>query len=327
MRWNSGDLRPSRPRPIHRRGRGVDMRLRSYAKVNLALSVGPAIPAGQADAGYHPIASWMHAIDLCDEIEIDLLDERASDGSIYTRSWANGSPCEWPEDADLGVRAHRLIERELNRAVPIRYAIRKRIPAGGGLGGGSSNAACVLVGLNSLLGKPIPHARLVELSRSLGSDVAFFLDDARTGTDYPPRPAIVEGLGDRIERLSPVTGNLVLILPPFGCETRAVYKAYDQSPRALREQQVRSLLRSVSGSLGLGWEPLNDLYEPACRVRPELGEIVREVDLFCGRRVHMSGSGSTLFVPMSDGSDANALVERLRSVAGGSLRVMRVALV
>lgn len=307
------------------------MRLRSYAKVNLALSVGPAIPAGQANAGYHPIASWVHAIDLCDEVEIESQGVQAGRGlsgnaSTYARLWSNGSRCEWPEDSDLGVRAHRLIERELSRPVPIRYAIRKRIPAGGGLGGGSSNAACVLDGLNHLLGGPIRHERLVELSRLLGSDVAFFLDTAHLGVDQPPRPAIVEELGDRIERVPPASGCLVLILPTFGCETRAVYKEYDASPRALREREVREIARRSENGL-VSWEPLNDLFEPACRVQPELARRADSIERASGQRVHMSGSGSTLFLPMRDAGAASSLVERLHSAIGDTARVMRVALV
>ncbi len=300
------------------------MRLRSYAKVNLALSVGPPIPAGQANAGYHPIASWMHAIDLFDEIEFEVIG--ADKVSSYTRLWANGTPCEWPEDADLAVRAHRLFEQEIGRAIPIYYEITKRIPAGGGLGGGSSNAATVLVALNAITARCVPYSRLVELSRELGSDVAFFLDGAIASTVAPPRPAFVSGLGDRIERTPRREGCLVLILPNFGCQTREVYKAYDQSPRPLREREVRELAQSAAASLGM-WEPMNDLYQPACRVRPELAELARTIEQASGQRVHMSGSGSTLFVPSIDKEAAAPLVDRVQHALGTRARVVPVRLV
>lgn len=288
------------------------MKITSYAKVNLALAVGPAIPANQPQAGYHPICSWMHAIDLFDEIEIE--GRREGEASIYTRRWHDGRPCEWAEDADLAVRAHRRFEREVGRAVPIRLAVIKRIPAGGGLGGGSSNAASVLLALNAMLGAPVPHARLVELGLSLGSDVGFFLDEAcvqRAGDGIglapppPPRPALVEGLGERITRLARTRGEITLIVPPFGCETRAVYRAFDAlGTGPMRDGKVREVVAIAASGVPLDSLALvNDLLEPAMRVEPRLREVYNATGNAVGRSVMMSGSGSTLFVPSSERVD------------------------
>lgn len=281
------------------------MKIRSHAKVNLALAVGPAIGPGQPKAGYHPICSWMHAIDLFDEIEIE--PKPPDEATSCERRWHDGRPCEWPEEADLTVRAHRLFEREVGRPIPIDLTITKRIPAGGGLGGGSSNAASVLLALNAMMGGPIAHARLVELGLSLGSDVAFFLDEAcvrgegRAVELCPPRPALVEGLGERITRLPRLASPVTLIVPPFGCETRAVYQAFDAlMPGPMRDDAVRSLIRRSAAGEALRSLPLmNDLLEPAMRVEPRLRVVHERFERAIrlgGTGVHMSGSGSTLFV-------------------------------
>src|SRR6185295_18407432 len=119
--------------------------------VNLALSVGPPLPAGDPRAGMHPIASWMHAIDLCDEVWITRLVTGASRLDI---AWADDaprpSPIDWPSEKDLAFRAHRLLEGDTGRALPAAIRIAKRIPVGGGLGGGSSDAAATLLALNDL---------------------------------------------------------------------------------------------------------------------------------------------------------------------------------
>jgi 4-diphosphocytidyl-2-C-methyl-D-erythritol kinase len=315
-------------------------RFTSHAKVNLALAVGPAIASGQPQAGYHTICSWMHAIDLADELEIALDIEwlgrgqiRNGEATTYTRHWDDGRACEWPEDADLAVRAHRLIERELARPVPVRLHITKRIPAGGGLGGGSSNAASVLMALNAMLGSPVAHARLLELGLSLGSDVGFFLDEAcvRGVGDKielgPTRPALVEGLGERITRLARTRGEIMLIVPPFGCETRSVYRAFDAlMPGPMRDDKVREAVAKAEGGESIGSLVLgNDLMEPAMRVEPRLREVYNAVKISLGRPVMMSGSGSTLWVVGGDfgSGGAGATMRRIQAEA----RVLRVHLV
>lgn len=271
---------------------------RAHAKLNLALSVGPP-----DSGGMHPIASWMAAIDLADDVKLEKAGDAAA--SRYEIRWAPDAPrasaVDWPLDRDLGVRAHRLLEREAGRVLPIRMALHKRIPVGGGLGGGSSDAAAVLMGVNDLFGLGLSVGRLAELSRELGSDVAFFLDEA--AGDGPPRPAIVTGLGDRVERMERIAGEVVLILPPFGCPTGPVYRAYDEmGARALREGEVRSLAAEAGKEGRAPWGALfNDLAAPAAEAVPSFGRLLRELRARADAvPVHVSGSGSTLFAPAGD---------------------------
>ena len=262
----------------------------AWAKVNLALSVGPA-----NDSGMHPICSWMACVDLCDRIRISRLSD--GDPSVFDLGWEDGSPVGWDAADDLIVRAHTLMERECGRALPVRIELLKTIPDGGGLGGGSSNAGAVMLALDERFGLGLGLERLRKLSAHLGSDVAFFIDD-----QSPPRAAIVSGLGDRIERVGPVSGEVTLVCPPFGCPTGAVYLAYDEAPGELRERDVRDMALLTPDPERM----FNDLAPPAERVEPRLADLRSFLQGVLGHSVHVSGSGSTLLVIGPEGASERA---------------------
>lgn len=286
------------PSPDH--GPHGPIHLPAHAKLNLALSVG----APEGPKGYHPIASWLVAIDLKDDVELRPLPEGTP--SRHEVSWAPGAPrpgaIDWPIEKDLGVRAHRLLERRAGRELPLAMSVRKRIPAGGGLGGGSADAAAVLLGVNMLFELGLSMEELAGLSAELGSDVAFFVDE------MPPRPALVTGLGETVDRLPPIPGGgaALLIVPPFGCPTGPVYGAFDRglasrsgSAKA-NAHRVRGLIAVAALGGGIdGRELFNDLEGPACEVEPRLGEALRELRAAMGESapVLLTGSGSTMFIP------------------------------
>lgn len=274
---------------------GLTMSLTAHAKVNLALAVGPPVPAGEPDAGMHPIASWMHAIELGDEIEIGLADADVFDITWHHADDPHGRAVEWSIDDDLGVRAVcAMRERGLLREHGVSLRVRKHVPAGGGLGGGSGDAGAVLGALAALVeragGTRIDEADLHEIAASLGSDVAFFVD--RGAPAGRPRPALVGGLGGVDARLARRDLPITLVFPPFGCPTGAVYRAYDDAPRGLDAGRVRA---------AAGADPIdqallfNDLQAPACAVEPRLAEVVGLLDDL-GCRSMVSGSGSTVMV-------------------------------
>lgn len=298
---------------------------RAYAKLNLALTV------GGPDAGWHmhPIASWMHSIDLFDDVEVELrrgeprgASRRPAPGSrdALVLDWAPEAPVmgelDWGPDQDLGVKALRVLEAHVGEPLPVKLRIAKRIPLGGGLGGGSSDAAAVMRAANELFGLGLALPELARLSRAVGSDVAFFLDE-----ETPPRPALVTGFGQFIERKERAKAEVVLIVPPFGCNTRDVYMAFDRRAQArLRYDEVSALAASSTVD---GERLFNDLAAAAERVRPELTGLRSRLAAAVDEPVHLTGSGSTLFVMTEDPVDA---AKRL-SLASPESAVVRTRLI
>ena len=158
----------------------------AYAKLNLALSVGPPVPP----RGYHPIASWFVCIGLSDTLRLTRLQPGSP--SRHTIRWAPGAPrptpIDWPVERDLAVRAHRLLEHHTGRPLPVDMTVDKRIPVGAGLGGGSSDAAAALRALNTLFSLGLPADQLRALASHLGSDIPFFIDEDPDPPPPPPPP-------------------------------------------------------------------------------------------------------------------------------------------
>jgi 4-diphosphocytidyl-2-C-methyl-D-erythritol kinase len=270
----------------------------------------------------HPIASWFHAIDLADRVTVTRV---APERSRLEIQWADDAPrpgrLDWRVTDDLARRAVDLVLETARRehdAGPVgaHVAIDKRIPLGAGLGGGSSDAGAAMLAINAQLDAPLSHETLVELSTHIGSDVAYFLSRPDRPESEPPPPALVRNLGDDITPLAPVGGTLVLLIPDFACSTGAVYRAFDEAHRstihALREEDVRALIRAPLESARL----FNDLTLAAERAEPRLAELraVLLATLGSSRPVHVTGSGSAMFV-LCDEGEAPELTARIESAA------------
>lgn len=293
------------------------------AKLNLALAVAPPLgPAAGPKRGYHPICSWFAAIGLADDLTLEALPVGTE--SRYAITWApdapRPSPIDWPIDQDLAVRAHRLVEQHARRALPVAMTLRKRTPVGGGLGGGSSDAAGMIRGLDALfaLGLSAPHQHA--LAATLGSDIAFFLDHAAS-IDAPPRPALVTGLGEELRRLERVPAWAVLIIPAFGCPTGPVYKAFDADfPPRFRQDEVFALVESAIARGRIDSRALfNDLARPAEAVAPALAGLRRDAALAAAAPLHVTGSGSTLFALADSPATAADLAARLAPLPAATI--------
>jgi 4-diphosphocytidyl-2-C-methyl-D-erythritol kinase len=260
----------------------------------------------------------MHAIDLADDVEMRALEH--GEASRHRIAWAADEhsperPVEWPLDTDLAVRAHRALETLHARALPAHVRVRKRIPAGGGLGGGSADAAAVLLGLDALFGLRTPEHDLVRTAMSLGSDVAFFVDRESFAAGLPPRPAVVSGFGERIARRVRTPGALVLAIPGVPCPTGAVYAAYDRAPSALDVPRVLAAAEEAAGAGGV--VPgllLNDLTRAAEAVAPEVARVRTALAGALGRLAFVTGSGSTVFACCGGRESAEELAERAAEV-------------
>ena len=202
---------------------------------------------------------------------------------------------------DLSVRAHLALEQHVGRRLPVRMKLEKRIPAGGGLGGGSSDAAAMLHAVNALFELGLADDVLLGIAAGLGSDVPFFVGGGS---------ALVHGFGEQVEPLDRLAElHAVLVLPDSVCPTGQVYGAFDELDRvtASRAGDVEVLARS--GAALRSDSVFNDLAAAAIRVAPGLGDYLQQLGDIAQRPAHVAGSGSSLFVLCDDPLHAEQLAE------------------
>lgn len=287
------------------------------AKLNLTLAVGSA----RSD-GYHPIASVMTALDFVDRLTIEPMPVSASAAnvsSVFERGWADDAPrphpIDWSIESDLLFKAHAAVQARVDRSLPIRATLHKRIPAESGLGGGSGNAAGMLAGLRWLFDLPISDEDLLAIAKPLGADVCFAVW-ALLGQPT----AIVTGIGERIEPLAHRTAlHGVLVFPDGGCPTSKVYRAFDERFDMNRSESDLAALADAWRREPTRPEPMNDLTQAAISICPPLARAMQQLSerqLF----IHLTGSGSAVFTFCEDASKARATAEQIQS-AGLSCRV------
>ncbi|UCD74251.1 MAG: 4-(cytidine 5'-diphospho)-2-C-methyl-D-erythritol kinase [Phycisphaerales bacterium] len=269
------------------------------AKLNLALSVGRP-----DENGMHPVCSWMVTVNLFDELEVKRLE--ADYFSRYAVIWhaeaKRRSEINWPITSDLAVRAHLALEDRVRRRLPLQMKLEKRIPVGGGLGGGSSNAAAMLIAVNELFELGLSVEELAEIGEGLGADVPFLVCGGS---------AIVEGLGERLQHHDECPDlHAVLVFPDALCPTGEVYSAFDQiESGGLQADAVRRLPDSPLQAETL----FNDLKDAAIRVTPTLKRELQRVSELAERPVCVSGSGSSIFIVCDEPLHAEALAAAIES--------------
>jgi 4-diphosphocytidyl-2-C-methyl-D-erythritol kinase len=246
--------------------------VRARAKVNLGLEV-----LGRRPDGYHELRSLLWAIDLADRVTLE-----AAEGGLMLTCDAPDVPATGD---NLAWRAAELVCRASGRT-GVRIRLAKAIPVAAGLGGGSADAAAVLVGLRHLWGLGMAPERLRALAIRLGMDVPFFLGRG---------PAFATGRGERLREVAgarPVP--LVVVNPGLPLATRAVYGSLRPGDFT-SGARVRALARAVAGGpAALAPLLVNGLERAAARLWPGLGEVkARLVEAGCLASV-MSGSGSTV---------------------------------
>lgn len=283
------------------------IRLLSPAKINLFLYV-----TGRRPDGFHELYSLMAPIGLNDRMEISFNGQGIRVFCDHPRV---------PDDhANLGCRAAALFVsacEEQKIRLPfsgISISIEKKIPVGGGLGGGSSNAAAVLMALNQKMGHPFSTSDLMGLGATIGADVPFFMAGGA---------AFARGVG---EILTPCLGLpdywVVLCCPGVSASTAAVFRKLGFGLTFKPDCTINpgSNVLPIGQALD-GMEILqNDLDDPACALHPEIGATKKEMALLLQRNVYMSGSGSSLFALYSDRRGADDGFDRLSRAWRGSER-------
>jgi len=268
--------------------------LQTPAKVNFVLEV-----LGQRSDGFHELSVIFQTIALFDELDIS-----KSDSGVHLQILESPEPLAG-DDSNLIVKAARLFFREvLGRESDVLIRLKKRIPLAAGLGGGSSDAACVLIGLNQLYGAKAAPPLLESLAAQLGSDVPFFLHG---GT------ALGTGRGEILTPLEAAPEmSLVLVKPVKGLSTPAVYR----SGKALissgeRTRNFKGLLleknpHKIADSL------FNSLQPAAFYLMPEVKEIREELIKAGALGALVSGSGPTVFGIAESDNAAGRIADRMR---------------
>lgn len=249
------------------------MKIRAPAKVNLWLRV-----VGRRSDGYHLIDSLMVPIGLYDEVEI--MRAKRKSGMLTVTSDHPDVPSG---SRNLAYRAASLLlgQRGVKDAVHIR--IRKRIPVGAGLGGGSSDAAATLVGLNRLFRLKLPRREILSLASRLGADVPFFIYG---------RPARARGIGEWIKPLVSFPRLwMVILYPGFGVSTRWVYQNVKLTKPG-KHTSINPLLRDPKKLVRL---LSNDLEKVTIRRYPRIGLLKKRLIEEGAAGALMAGSGSSVF--------------------------------
>ncbi len=270
----------------------TSLNLTSPAKINLWLRI-----IAKRPDGFHEVATRICPINVSDDVLLslgtsDLPSLTCSDSTLPT------------DGSNLAMKALMAFEKLTGINKPWQIHLEKRIPHGAGLGGGSSNAASVLLGLNQLCGAPLSLTQLSELAAQLGSDVPFFLHQG-----------VCDATG-RGEKITPVPHfhhplHLVLIKPPFGISTPWAYQQWSES----------KILNGVPyHAQSMPWgDMVNDLERPVFEKWIMLPALKKWL-LDQGETIAalMSGSGSTMFAITKSEADSHKLADKARGFCGES---------
>ncbi len=242
------------------------------AKLNLFLHI-----TGRRPDGYHLLQSVFMLIDWCDTLHFEL----RSDGQITRSDLLAGTAEPLPAE-DLVVRAARALQSACGTSLGVHIGLEKRIPAQAGMGGGSSDAASCLLALQRLWGVRLPPAELQALALTLGADVPFFLCGGH---------AWVEGVGEKITPLALPAARFVVVKPPSGLSTDAIFRA----PGLTRDTETATIQGFAANANGHAYEfGHNDLQPVAQALCPQVGQSLDWLSMqhLKGR---MTGSGSAVF--------------------------------
>lgn len=247
--------------------------VKAPAKLNLFLHV-----TGRRPNGYHELQSLFTLIDLTDTLHFTVRD----DGLIRRTNEIVGLPAE----EDLVVRAARLLQQSTGTSLGVDISVEKVIPSGGGLGGGSSDAATTLMSLNTLWGIGLSQQELIALGVQLGADVPFFIFG---------QTAIVTGIGEQLQAFPLRPVYYLILRPNLAIPTPLIFK--DEG--LVRNSPV--LDESVLQEGRLQWERAkffarNDLEPVALRLFPALANLINGLKEV-GFAFRMTGSGSCFFMP------------------------------
>lgn len=252
--------------------------IRAYAKINLSLDV-----TGKRDDRYHTLSSVMQSVSLCDDITIETADE-------------NIIVCgdDIPSKDNLALKAAQLFLDKADLSQRVKITLKKQIPLAAGLGGGSADAAAVLVLLNHMFHEPFSNDELLELALKLGADVPFCING---GT------ALANGIGEQLTELKAMPDCTILIVKKgIKSSTGDMYRRLDSTTRAKtsRFEVINDGLKC--GDLDLVCSGLYNCFEEVCggEVAEIKDRLIKNGAIYAG----LSGAGPSVFGIFKSGSAA-----------------------
>ena len=267
------------------------MIIKAYAKINLTLDI-----TGVRPDGFHELRSVMVPVSLCDDIKIERSDSFSFDCNIKSICGEN----------NLCVRAAKAFFERSGMSSDVSLYLEKKVPFPAGLGGGSSDAAAVLRGLNELYGNPLEESELFDIAASLGSDIPFCLLGS---------PALCEGRG---EVLTPISLNnefdVVIAIGEGRLPTADVYRSYDSACLEVRNDTDAFMTTIDNGDLSEMASALGNAFEPVTDILCPETKTMRELMLSFGALTsHLSGSGPSVYGIFSDSEKAEFAAECMRN--------------
>lgn len=262
-------------------------RTRAYAKVNLGLKI-----LGKRPDGYHEIRTIYQTVSLADELDVRIVPQRCG---IRLDCEGMGIPSD---HRNLVYRAAELWRRAHRFRGGIDIALKKRIPAGAGLGGGSSDAAVTLLALERLTGNRLKHRARLELAEELGSDVPFFLYGGRS---------LGCGRGEEVHSLTDLPTRICLIaFPGFSVSTPEAYKTLGLQLTTKRKDHTIVSLGKRSPLPLERWGPAENDFEKFVFARwPELAKVKRRLIRAGAETASLTGSGSALYAVFESAQQMN----------------------
>lgn len=250
------------------------------AKLNLFLHI-----TGRRADGYHLLQTAFQLIDRCDYLDVEVRDDKL----ICRTNEIAGVDA----DSDLVVRAARLLQSQTGCKLGANLTLHKHLPMGGGLGGGSSDAATALIALNHLWNTGLERAELMKLALQLGADVPFFLFGEN---------AFAEGVGEELQALATPKSWFVVIEPGVHVPTPAIFSA-----KELTRDTKPVRIADFSSTAEMHWK--NDLQTVACALFPQVDAAIRWLSQYGNAK--MTGSGACVFCAFAEESAADKVLEQV----------------
>lgn len=247
---------------------------KAYAKINLFLLVGK-----KREDGFHEISTYMRPVSLADEIQIKINDAIETEISLTV----DGNPNIPTDHSNLVYKAAVLFSNTLQKTAQIEIKLKKYIPSGAGLGGGSSDGAAVLRALNRFYDFPFSEEELTKMAAELGSDVPFFILS---------KPALCEGRGEKLTELHPTcTPYAVIVAGKEHSSTAAAYRLLDE----WKEANLSNTVHFPNFDNFTAKDVYNDFEAPISVACPSVKEHLTILKSFSPIVCAMSGSGSAVF--------------------------------